>query len=51
MIRKTDRYLKRFAFVREHGDENVIETVRRETWLLFWVVPIYRKDTIWSKPT
>jgi hypothetical protein len=51
VIRKTDRYLKRFAFVHEHGDETVIETVRRETWLLFWVIPIFSKDTILSKPS
>lgn len=53
MIRKTDKYLKRFSRVFERGyldNEHAIETVRRETWWLFWIVPIYSRDTIWSKP-
>ena len=53
MIRKTDRYIKREAFVWERGyieRGQVTEIARRETWWLLWAIPIYSRDTILSKP-
>lgn len=53
MLRKTDKYLKRFAYKWQRGKvdrELTSETVRRETWWLLWFIPLYSRDTIWSKP-
>jgi len=53
MIRKTDRFLKRRARVWElfeGKDETIPEIVRRETWWLFWIVPIFSMDTVVDKP-
>ena len=53
MIRKTDKYLKRRAKVWERGyanSEKVAEYVRRETWWLLFVVPVYSRDTVIDKP-
>tara|TARA_R110000868_G_scaffold325531_4_gene586338 strand:+ start:370 stop:612 length:243 start_codon:yes stop_codon:yes gene_type:complete len=53
MIRKTDRYLKRRTKVWERGyasSEKVAEYVRRETWWLLFVVPVYSRDTVIDKP-
>lgn len=53
MIRKTDKFLKRRVRVWERGyviDEKVAEYVRRETWWLLWIVPLYSRDTVVSKP-
>ena len=56
MIRKTDRFLKRKARIWERGyiisekDDTTVEIVRRETWWLFWIVPIFSMDTVVEKP-
>lgn len=56
MIRKTDRFLKRKARVwgcQYNGltkNDKVVEIVRRETWWLFWIVPIFSIDTVVDKP-
>ena len=53
MIRKTDKFIKRKARIWERGyviDDVAVEIVRRETWWLLWIVPIYSRDTIHDKP-
>ena len=53
MIRKTDKYIKRKARIYERGytdSSTVFEIARRETWWLFWVIPIYSMDTVIDKP-
>jgi hypothetical protein len=53
MIRKTDKYLKRRARVWARGyaiDGEVVEIFQRETWWLFWIIPIYSRDTVIDKP-
>ncbi len=48
MIKKTDKQVKRKApawSYRENTD-NTTELVRTETWWLFWVTPLYSRDTI-----
>lgn len=53
MIRKTDKYLKRRARVWERGyatSDKVAEIVRRETWWLLWLLPMYSRDTVIDKP-
>jgi len=53
VIRKTDKFLKRKARVwgRDYLDNiKVPEIVRRETWWLFWIIPIYSRDTVVDKP-
>lgn len=53
MIRKTDRFLKRRARVWQRGysrNEKVAEYVRRETWWLLLVIPMYSRDTVVDKP-
>lgn len=53
MIRKTDCYLKRRTKVWERGyasSEKATEYVRRETWWLLFVVPVYSRDTVIDKP-
>lgn len=52
MIRKTDLYIKRTARVWERGyttNETVHELVRRETWWLLGLLPLYSRDTVVSK--
>ena len=56
MIRKTDRFLKRSARIWERGftwhsiDGTVAEYVRRETWWLLFLIPLYSRDTVIDKP-
>ena len=53
MIRKTDKFLKRRVRVYEVGfgiDNKVTEIFRRETWWLFWLIPLYSRDTVVDKP-
>lgn len=53
MIRKTDKFIKRRAKVWERGyveSSEVVEIVRRETWWLLWIFPLYSRDTIIDKP-
>ena len=53
MIRKTDQFLKRRAFIWERGRVDRGETteiIRRETWWLLFVVPLYSRDTVIDKP-
>lgn len=52
MIKKTDKFLKRRARVWERRsaiDDMVPEYVRRETWWLFWLIPLYQRDTVIDK--
>jgi len=48
MIRKTVRQFKRVANDWEKGNraEQHIETIARETWWLFWCIPLYSRDTV-----
>ena len=49
MLRKTDAYLKRVVTVWERGyvtEEKAVVTVRRETWWLFWLLPVYSCETV-----
>lgn len=45
MIRKTQKHFQRFRksgiYVTRHK-----ETVLRETWWLFWVIPVYSRERI-----
>ena len=53
MLRKTDKYLKRRAYVWDRGyisKDKVPEIVRRETWWQLWVLPVYSRDTVIDKP-
>jgi len=53
MIRKTDKFQKRFVTIWSRGVAdrgNTAEIFRRETWWLFWVIPLYSKETIIDKP-
>ena len=53
MVRKTDKYLKRRARIWERGhvDSAVTdEYVRRETWWILLIIPIYSRDTVVDKP-
>ena len=52
MIRKTDKFLRRRARVwtsRSAIDDMVVEIVRRETWWLLWLIPLYSRDTVIDK--
>ena len=49
MIRKTDKYFKRWTRVWERGyvsKDQTPEIVHRETWWLLWVLPVYSRDTV-----
>jgi hypothetical protein len=51
MIRKTDKFLTRRVRVWKLGDViNEKVYVRRETWWLLWIVPLYSRDTVIDKP-
>ena len=53
MIRKTDKYLKRRARIWERGYVDgavTAEYVRRETWWILMIIPIYSRDTVIDKP-
>ena len=54
MIKKTDKYMKRSALVwnrKEFSkDQTTVEIVRVETWWLFYIIPLYSKETIIDKP-
>ena len=53
MIRKTDKYFKRRDQVWALGmptDVSVTEYVRRETWWLLGVIPLYSRDTVIDNP-
>lgn len=53
MIRKSDQYFKRTARIWARGhvfDEKTHEYVRREMWWLFFILPIYIRETIVDKP-
>ena len=52
MIVKTDRYVKRSVLIWERGyasNDKWTETVRRETWWLLWIIPLYRRDTVLNR--
>lgn len=49
MIKKTDKYLNRTSRIWERGhitNDKAIECVRRETWWLLWLLPLYSRDTV-----
>ena len=51
MIRKTDKYFKRYARAWERGNiraDEVLEVVRRETWWILWL-PVYSRDSVVTK--
>lgn len=52
MIRKTDKFFKRRARIWARGiaiADTVTEYVRRETWWLIWIIPLYSRDTVIDK--
>ncbi len=45
MIKKTQKVFIRYNFA---GADSSIVEVMKETWWLFWVIPVYTQETVLS---
>lgn len=44
MIHKSDKYLVQWVNIGRVNKDK--QTIRRETWWLFWFIPIFTRDTV-----